>query len=316
MKKSLLILSAAAILFSCKKEKTAGEFSQTDVTGTTVVSGSVSKNVITPNGSGGWINTTRVPVAGINVSVKINKSALYPGSNAVGADVYNTTTDAQGKYSISVKTNATGAQALITVDGFSGTLDTLINGVVKTGLYATYAGTSTSPVLYMGSNYTFNHAFTASNVSTNPNNINIGSATITGSVSMNVVRHVTTGTVVTITTTNIPVPAGTKVYLDFSNDPVLLTTKQYNTTTDAMGSYTFNIPTVAAGTAGFPQNALIWLADYATTRDTVKYIGSTPTSTVPGLPGVFNSINTSQFGVYNTEIRNSVNLNYGAFTPN
>ncbi|MBA3665408.1 MAG: hypothetical protein H0W61_14530 [Bacteroidetes bacterium] len=319
MKKSLLILSIGALLFtSCKKEKTSGDFSQTDATGSTVVKGSVSKNVITPNGSGGWINTSRVPVSGVNVSVKINKNSLYPGSQAVGADVYNATTDANGNYSMVVKTNASGAAALITIDGYASTLDTLINGAVKPGLYATYAGNSQNVTLYMGSNYVFNHQFTATNLSTNPNNINIGSATITGSIAMNVAlksRATATSSPV-FSFTNIAVPAGTKVYMDFTMDPVLLTTKQYQTTVDATGHYTFNFPTVAAGTAGFPQNATIWVADLSTTRDTVLIVAGNVTGTTTGVPGVFNNASTSQSSVYNTEIRNAINFNFGGFTPN
>ncbi|MCE3228067.1 MAG: hypothetical protein K0S32_2618 [Bacteroidetes bacterium] len=317
MKKSLLILAATALFFSsCKKETTTEEFSQTDVTGTTVVKGSVSKNVITPNGAGGWVNTTRVPVSGVNVTVKINKSALYPGSQAVGADIYSGTTDAQGNYAISVKTNATGAAALITIDGFSGTQDTLINGVTKAGYYATYAGTSQNVTLFMGSNYVMNHQFNATNLSTNPNNITVGSAIITGSISQNINRSVTTGTNVAFSTTNIAVPAGVVVYMSFANDPTLLTAKQYTTTTDAQGYYTFNLATVAPGTTGFPQNATIWINDRAATRDTLKIVNTTITGTVTGVQGVFNGGNTNQNGVFNGEIRNATHFSYSGFTPN
>jgi hypothetical protein len=249
--------------------------------------------------------------------VKINKSALYPGSGATGADVYNVATDAQGNYAITVKTNATGAQALITIDGFSGTLDTLINGVTKTGLYATYAGTTSSPVLFMGSNHVLNHNFTATNLSTSPNNITVGSAIITGSISQNIVRSVTTGTnPAVISTTNVPVPAGTVVYMNFSNDPTLLATKQYTTTTDASGYYSFTFATVAPGTTGFSQNAVIWVNDRAATRDTLKIVGSTITGTVTGLPGVFSGNSTNQNSVFNGEIRNATHFSYGGFTPN
>lgn len=316
MKKILLILSATTLLLaSCKKEKTAGEFSQTDATGTTTVKGSVSKNVITPNGAGGWISTTRVPVVGANVSIKINKSALYPGSNAVGADVYNATTDAAGNYAVSVKTNATGTQALITIDGFAGTLDTLINGVTKPGLYATYAGTTQSPVLFMGSNYVFNHQFNASNLSTSPNNITVGSAIITGSISMtNVLKTRATATSTPVFSfTNVPVPANTVVYLGFDKDPTLLSTKTYTALTNSQGAYTFNIATVAAGTAGFNQNAVIWVTDRAATHDSVLVTAGNPAGTVTGVPGVFNSGNTTQNNVFNSEIRNAVNFSYGGF---
>jgi hypothetical protein len=313
MKKSILILSAIAILFGCKKQKTAGEFSPTDTTGNTVVSGSVSKNVITPNGSGGWISSTQVPVAGVQVSVKINKNSLYPNSNATGADVYTATTDAAGRYSINVKTNASGTQGLITIAGFSSTLDTLINGVTKQGLYASYPGVTSSPILYMGSPYTFNHVFVASNVTSNPNNIVVGSAIVTGSVGVDLLSKITTTAGTSFGNTVVPVPAGTQIYLSFDKDPTLLTAKQYTTTTDAAGNYTFNLATVNAGTAGFNQNATIWIADRAATRDTV-WTNNGQVSTITGRPGVFKaSTNSSQTGIYNTQIRNAVHISYTNF---
>ncbi len=319
MKKTLLALSITLALFSCKKEETTSDFAATDVTGTSVVKGNVNKNVITPNGAGGWINTNRVNMAGVVVTVKVNKGGalgLYPNSTANGADVYSATTDANGNYAISVKSNATGVQALITIDGFTGTQDTIINNVTKTGLYATYAGTSVTRNLFMGTNTTFDHNYTATNVSSNPNNFNIGTATITGSVSMNLVRKVTTGTVVAFSSTNVAVPANTTVYLSFDKDPTLLTTKMYQTTTNASGVYTFNLSTVALGSAGFNQDATIWIADYSTSRDTANYNGVNFINITPGLPGVYNKVTTTQNGVYNTEIRNAVNMNYNAFTPN
>ncbi|MDP1800352.1 MAG: hypothetical protein Q8L81_03295 [Bacteroidota bacterium] len=319
MKKTLLALSITLALFSCKKKETTSDFSATDVTGTSVVKGNVNKNVITPNGAGGWINTNRVNMAGVVVTVKVNKGGalgLYPNSTANGADVYSATTDANGNYAISVKSNATGVSALITIDGFTGTQDTIINGVTKTGLYATYAGTSVTRNLFMGANTTFDHNYTATNVSSNPNNISIGSAIITGSVSMNLVRKVTTGTVVAFSTTNVAVPANTTVYLSFDKDPTLLTTKMYQTTTNAAGVYTFNLSTVNVGSTGFNQDATIWIADYATSRDTANYNGVNFINITPGVQGVYNKVTTTQNGVYNTEIRNAVNMNYNAFTPN
>ncbi len=319
MKKSLLALSITLALFSCKKEETTTDFTATDVTGISVVKGNVNKNVITPNGAGGWINTSRVNMSGVVVTIKVNKGGaqgLYPNSSANGADVYSGTTDANGNYAISVKSNATGVSALITIDGFSGTQDTIINNVTKPGLYATYAGTSITRNLFMGQNSTLDHNFTASNVSSNPNVITIGSAIVTGSVSMNLVRKVTTGTVVAFSTTNIAVPANTPIYLSFDKDPTLLNTKMYQSTTGANGTYTFNLSTVPVGTSGFNQDASIWVADWATSRDTMNFNGTNFINITPGVQGVYNKSTTNTNGVYSTEIRNAINLGYGAFTPN
>ncbi|MBA2611769.1 MAG: hypothetical protein H0U95_07360 [Bacteroidetes bacterium] len=319
MKKSILALSITLALFSCKKKETTADFTATDVTGTSVVKGNVNKNVITPNGFGGWQNTNRVNMSGVVVTIKVNKGGaqgLYPNSTANGADVYSATTDANGNYAISVKSNATGVSALITIDGFTGTQDTIVNNVTKTGLYATYAGASVTRNLFMGQNTTFDQNFTATNVSSNPNNISVGTAIVTGSISMNLVRKVTTGTVITMSSTNIVVPANTTVYLSFDKDPTLLVPKVYQTTTNASGVYTFNLNTVAVGSAGFNQDATIWIADYATARDTANYNGANFINITPGLPGVYNKVTTIQNAVYSTEIRNAVNLNYNAFTPN
>jgi hypothetical protein len=324
MKKSILSISLIAALFtviliSCKKDETKS-FTATDVTGTSVVSGNVNKNVITPNGSGNWTNSSRINVAGIRVSITVKKggfNGLYPNSTASGADVYSGVTDANGNYAITVKTNATGVLALVTIDGFSGTQDTIINGVTKTGLYATYFGTNTNLTLFMGQNEKFDHNFFGSNVSSNPNTIVIGTAIVTGSVSMNLVRKVTTGTVVSLSTTNIAVPANVPVYLSFDKDPTQLATKVYQTTTSATGTYTFVINTVpSTSSSGFNQDATIWVGDYATSRDTMNFNGTTFLNILPGAQGVYNKTTTNQFGVYTSDIRNATNLNYGSFTAN
>jgi hypothetical protein len=329
MKKTLFILSITALLFSCKKETKTAAFTPTDNTGTARIKGNTSKNVITPSGVGTWINTSRVPAAGVNVSVRILKSALYPGSNAQGADVYTGTTDANGNFDIAVKANGNGVAANIVIDGFSSTLDTIVNGVKKTGLPCLYLGTSLNPNAFSGQTTFANHNFVASNVGSNPNNITLGSAIVTGTIGMNFVRQyvaVVSGTpqAPVYSTTNVIVPAGTKVYLDLTIDPSTLAPKQYMATTDATGGYTFNLSTVAAGTAGFNQNSVISMPDYARSRDTVKvtamYTGTVLTSTsssiTPGLQGVYQSTQVNQNGLFNGEIRNAVNLNYGTFTPN
>ena len=321
MKKSLLALSITLALFSCKKDKETSDFSQTDVTGTTTIKGNVNKNVITPNGAGAWTNTTRVNMAGVVVSVKINKGGfqgLYPNAVANGADVYTGTTDANGNYAINVKSNSQGVAAMITIDGFTGTQDTIINNVTKTGLYATYAGLSSNPVLTMGQNVTVNHQFTASNVSSNPNVINIGSATVSGSISMNMALTTKTGTnPIVNSNTNIAVPAGITVYMSFDKDPTLLTTKYYTTTTDAAGRYTFTFPTVASGTNGFPnQNANIWVADFAGNRDTLRVVNGVNAATTTGPAGVFGNNNTNANSLFNNEIRNATNFSFSGFTAN
>lgn len=314
MKNLLFALSIATILVSCKKDKN-NDFTATDVTGTSNVKGNVSKSVIAPSGFGGFTNSSRVPAAGVNVTVKVNKNSLYPNSNAQGADIYTGTTDANGNYSIPVKTNANGVSALITVDGFTATEDTLVNGTSKPGLLASYTGTSFSRTLFMGQNSQFDYSFTASNITSNPNNIVIGTGVITGSLSMSIIKEFTvTGapTVINYTFVDAKV-ANHLVYLSFSNDPTTQSAKTYTATTDANGYYTFTVSTVANGTPGFfSQNADIWAPDFATTRDTVKLSGAT----VTGPAGVFQMTNTNQNSIFNGTIRNAAHLNYFSFTAN
>ncbi|MDO8998909.1 MAG: hypothetical protein Q7W45_04015 [Bacteroidota bacterium] len=322
MKKSILALSITLALFSCKKKETTTDFTATDVTGTSVVKGNVNKNVITPNGVGAWTNTSRINMAGVVVTIKVNKGGaqgLYPNSTANGADVYSGTTDANGNYAISVKSNATGVSALITIDGFTGTQDTIINSVVKTGLYATYFGTSTTRTLFMGQNTTFDHNFTATNVSSNPNNITIGTAQLSGSISMNMALTTKTGTnpIINIPTgTNVAVPAGITVYMSLDKDPTTLVAKLYTATTDAAGRYSFTFPTVAASTPGFFQNATIWVADHAANRDTLRIVNGSNAPTTAGPSGVFNNSSTNQGGLFNNENRNATNFSFGGFTAN
>src|ERR1041385_2007012 len=101
MQKSLQISLAAAGLLvaviACKKTK-ENTFTPTDVTGTTVVSGHVDKKVVTPDGSGGWTTSSNGGSAaqGVNVSITIAKSSLYPNSTAQGADVHSGIIDSNG----------------------------------------------------------------------------------------------------------------------------------------------------------------------------------------------------------------------------
>lgn len=319
MKKSLLALSLTVLFFSCKKE-TKTEFTATDVTGTTVVRGSVSKPIITPNGAGGWMNSARIPVSNVVVQIKVNKSALYPNSIAQGADTYQGVTDANGNYAVTVKTNATGVQANVTIVGFTGTQDTVVNGVTKPGLWANYFGTNSNVTLIMGQDYNYGHFnFNPTNMTSNPNNIIVGSAIVSGSVSLrHISKAVTTGTAASVVfgTTNTPCPAGVTVYMTLDKDPTTLATKWYTTTTDANGRYTFTFPTVNSGTAGFNQDGTIWVADRAGSQDTVQSINNGATTIITGKSGVHQSASMFQGGLYSNENRNATNLAQNAFTPN
>jgi len=310
MKNLIIILSIAAMVYSCKKDKNTTEFKATDVTGKTIVKGNASKTMVTPDGSGGWTNAYRVPARGVVVSITINKNALYPGSNAQGADVYTGTTDSTGNYSIEVRSNASGVAARITIDGFTGTHDTLVNGVVKTGVYSTFAGTSLNVNLVMGQNFTQNYNFNANNAISNPPTLNVGTAVVSGSIGIERLQETIIGANPPFyNPVIVPFPAGHKVYLRLTNDPSTGNAKTYETTTDGNGYYTFTVNTVANGTNGFNQNANIWIEDFASTRDTIMVNKSVRT----GRKGVYQKESRNETGVFNNSIKNANHLSYDNF---
>ncbi len=296
------------VLSLVKKEEPQTQ-SSAELTGSTVVKGNISKNIISPNGSGVWINTGKIPAKDISVSIKVNHNSLYPIPQATGADVYTAKTDDNGNYSVIVKTNAKGVTAQVTVDGFTATLDTLINGSLKPGLLSNYTGTTFTTTLVMGQNFTYNYGFTASNSQSNPNNILVGNAIVSGSVGLSLIKEIQTGTLVSLTTAFLPL-SNHRVYLTLTKDPYTLATKLYEVNTDGNGRFSFNLETVAQGTSGFTQSALLWISDYAATRDTVKL----DNSIVTGRSGVFSLTSIPLSAVYSTEILNANYLQYINFT--
>lgn len=311
MKKTIAIFAAFSLLLACKKEN-SNSITPTDTTGYGTLKGTVTKNVIMPNGNGGYNSNALMPAANVKVTVKVNKNALYPASNAAGADLYTTTTDAKGFYSIDIKTNANGVSALVTIEGFTGTMDTIVNGTARTGLYTNYIGTQQSRQIIIGQANQFDYQFNSSTINSNPNTIyQIGTGIVTGSVAVNLFKQVQTGTLVSITSTNIPLP-NHKVYMSFNKDPNTLATKYYEAITDANGVYSFNVSTVMNGTSGFNQTATIWVADYSTTQDTI----STTNTIKIGRAGVFQSITNNVNGVFNNSIKNANNFVYTNFVKN
>ena len=311
MKKITTLLSLSLFLFfACKKEEPK-EFAATDVTGSTVMKGNITKNVILPDGLGNWTSSGKASAKDVQVSIKINKSSLYPNSSAQGADVYSGITDDKGNYNISVKSNASGVIAQITVEGFTSTLDTLMNGTLKKGLLANYTGTAFTSTLYMGQSFVYNYGFTASPVSSNPNTLPIGNAIITGSVGQSIVKEIMTGTIVSLTTAFVPL-SNQKVFLSLNKDPKLLQQKLYEITTDTDGRYSFTVETVSSGNTGFSQSATLWVTDRAATRDTLKIDNTIKT----GRTGVYSMKSINLTGVYSDQIRNANYLNYTNFTPN
>lgn len=360
MKKSILALSLVGLLFSCKKDLEQKTLTPNEIIGTAYLKGNLTKATITPNlpyqpGNMSWNSNGKAPAAGVNITIRVAKSGwrgLYPNSSMQGTDVYSGTTDANGNFNIAVKSNGRdeGVRAEVLVEGFNGTVDTVFNGTTRTGRNANYMGFSRAYNLYAGQTQFF-ETNTCSNsyptwefdcqeniVYYNQNNgplaLNIGAATITGSLNMQIVTSSVTvvsgtATPASLSTSFVPVPAGARVKLRFDSDPVTYSTKIYQTTTDAAGGYTFNVSTVADQTPGFNQNGDITVADWTATRDTIKinsiYTGtvfvSSTTVTVAGKNGTWNASSYGSIGVnglYNNQIRNAQNFSFttGYFLAN
>lgn len=293
MKNTFLLIGLTAVLFSCKK-KEDNEFSATDMTGSTVVEGTATKQI------GG--NTT--PLSGAVVTVKIKNGGtggLYPGSATVGSEVYSATTDANGRYSISVKTNGTGVSSEITFKGFSAKSDTAMSAITYD-----YPTTMYTPTLYKGVNVTQNHTYAGTPLVT-PSNQGMGTAMVTGMLYKPTWVHAAaTGAA----TYSLTYPAANRmVYLEYDKDPMTLTKKIYSTTTDASGRYSFTINTPNMGVAGFANSARIYTADWATTNDTVKFSGGVNV----GRSGVYPGGTMTANGVYSTVIKNAQNFGYMTF---
>ncbi|MGE0569136.1 MAG: hypothetical protein AB7O73_14455, partial [Bacteroidia bacterium] len=275
--------------------------------------------IIRNSNNNGW-TTTQVPAAGVNVQVKVNRGGgggLYPNGNSnLGADIYNATTDANGYYSVNFKSNSQGVTAWYTFVGFTGTQDTIVSGNTKPGLSGYYWGDTDSwGGLVMGQTYETSYNFGSPSITNgNPGNVDIGTASVTGTIGMSLVLSTAPDatTAPVYGSTIMPVPAGITVYMSLNKDPYTLANKTYTTTTDANGRYTFsNFATVANGTTGFTQNGNIWVADYIATRDThivVNNIIVNPAK--PGKSGVYGNNSTNQNGLFNNEFRNAADFNF------
>jgi hypothetical protein len=299
MKKSFLILGLglAVVLFSCKKKTVAeSDFKATDMTGSATLKGTITKTMATGGNS---------PAVGVTVSVKVNNAALYPNSpTAAGSVVSSAVTDANGMYSINVKTlGGGGVPALVTINQIDGTFDPV------TGGQATFAGTSTTMNMISGVTKNFDFVMTGTS---NGNTITTGTATIMGKLQYQYYKESPLG-VYTLTSYTL---ANHTVMLDFDRDPTSQVVKTYSATTDASGNFSFTVNTTAA--AGYNNTGKLYVVDYPTTQDTLKMSGTT----VTGKPGYFSNNSSLSSGwipggpINPTEIRNGIVLNFGGFIPN
>ena len=304
MKKSLLIIAIAAIaLTGCKKKEAANDFTATDLTGNATLKGALSKRMITPNQGFGYGNVN-VPAVGVLITVRVSNNQLYPNSpTAQGSEVYSTTSDANGNYNLSVKANGSGVSATITVSDVYGTIDTLINTFVKTGVNANFPGTVVQRQLYKGVSTDYNYNFVGNPTTAGGNNIYIGTAIITGTCLIPKMQQ-SSVTATLFTSQMFPLP-NHLVSLSFDRDPVTQVVKTYTTMSDANGVYTFNVSSTIAG-IGFNNISTLKIWDYHTTYDTVM-----ASSTIKqGRPGVFQNAQVNVNNCTPNTYQNSKNIAY------
>lgn len=347
MKKSILATCMVFSFISCKKQIEQKNISSNEIIGTAYIKGNLTKAVISPDlpwepGNMNWNSDGKIAAGGVNITIRVAKSGykgLYPNSNIQGTDVYSGTTDANGNFNIAVKANgrSQGVEANVIIESFSGTVDTVFNGVTRIGRNANYMGFSRTLMAYAGQSTHFESnvscganyptwSFCDGNIvyfgqNNGPLALNTGTALITGNAKMEFITSSITGTNSAVySTSNVPVPVGTRVYYRFDSDPITYSTKIYQTTTDAAGGYSFNIATVEAQTPGFNQNGVVWVADFIASRDTIFRLNGNVVGSSTGKKGVWSNTPTviSENSLYNNEIRNAANFIFGLlnFTPN
>jgi hypothetical protein len=305
----IFTLLTAALLFvtACKKENTSEIPTPTDLTGEAVITGVVTKPIITSDGAGGW-STGTVPAKNTAVAVTVAKASLYPNSSALGADTYSQVTDSNGVYRIKIKSNAGGVLARVTIEGSTATLDTLINSTVKKGNLCIYTGVQSNVNVAIGQSGVVNWLLSAAPF-VQPNALKTGTAVISGSIGVTYYKEVIVGSNTLTIPVIVPYPSGHPVYLKLQNDPLTQSPKLYFTTTDGNSAYSFVITTLENGTTGFVQDATIWAEDLYASQDTIKLNGTVK----KGLKGVFQKESRNENGIFINDIRNARHLTYSSF---
>ena len=291
MKKVLLSLAIIAALASCKKEDPKA-FSATNTTGTTMVSGKVIQEHYMNDATG--LDSINLPKSGVKVSVTVANSELYPNSNnAKGSKTYTGTTDANGDYSISVKTNSDGVRATVVYHNYYATIDTITSTDTIMGVSGLYEGSTYNVSLTADVDYAREYSFEVSTVVGGGTvDYTIGSASVSGRLEIQKVQQDTNVIGDTIYyNDNFPL-ASHSITLVYDEDPTTLEERTYTTTTDAEGRYSFTVETVEAA-IGLNNDAEVFVIDFETTRDTVL---------------INETIVTGDAGVYYNEMRNENNL--------
>jgi hypothetical protein len=292
MKKTLLTIGVVAALFSCSKEDEITVLEATDLTGTAVVTGTISGD----NPLNGW-NTAGLE--GVPVSIRVDNDQLYPNnSSAQGSEVYSGTTDAEGRYSISVTVNQEGSAANVTfgnkiiIDPANGYSYTFSDDNSSSGSYT----------LYANQNKVIDTEYD-SDSNGNANTAPVGTGEVRGKVYIEKSIEWAAG-----------VFKDTLYYLDNQNvtlvydyDPTTRMPKTYTATTDANGDYSFTVDCVD-NMYQFDDDYEITIPDMNATFDTIMMNGSTST----GPTGYFND-DTRNGSLDANQIINNQDLFYNNF---
>ncbi len=122
--KFMLPLTAALMLLGCAKEQSSLTIS--DIEGEATITG-----CLTYTTGQSYENGTSVenfaPASKVRVQVKVQNSDLDPSGNADGYTVYETTTDNEGNYSVSIPALDQGVTAVVKAQSFTGKR-TFVNG--------------------------------------------------------------------------------------------------------------------------------------------------------------------------------------------
>ncbi len=131
--KLMLPLLATLVLFSCAKEQTSFEVG--DIPGKVTVTGCLTYTT-GQEYDGKQFTENFMPAAGVTVLVKIENSTLAPvnptATSAAGVTIYETTTDAEGNYSVEIPAVDTGIQFTVKAQPFTG-VRTYVEGFDEKG---------------------------------------------------------------------------------------------------------------------------------------------------------------------------------------
>ncbi|MGP8215892.1 MAG: hypothetical protein ACLQQ4_10040 [Bacteroidia bacterium] len=301
MKKVFAIVGITVVLFSCKKNQET--FTATNMTGTTQVTGNITKPQAVAGGG-----TVNVPASGVTVTVEIQNAALYPYTvpPAQGSKTYSGVTDVSGNFNITVTTlGGKGCPGSVYIGNLTNSIYDPTTGATGTftgGSYGTLTCISGVPVTPVNFNMTYQQ--TGTNVT--------GTATVMGTLKVVLIRELPANNYYDTTVAVTAYP----MQLYFYNDPTTLTEKTYNATTDGNGDFTFSITTAAESTI-FPDNATITIPDYTATQDTIKPNGNR----VTGRQGYYSGFSTNFTGlipgaINNSHTNNNSPITYRTFNPN